>query len=177
MQCEQVRSMMSERLDDRLDSAECALLDDHWAACSACRSEWHKLQVLDHLLASASMAQSPVRVRVRVMTRLHRRERARRALFGGATLTLGTVALAMLALIPVFLGLLNMTGAAPALVGGGPETLAQLLAILRTMSRTSMLLLKSIALPIAFLGLCGLVITLTLNGLWIGAVRYVRALS
>jgi len=175
MRCEQADQMMSEWLDGRLGSAEIALLEDHLSACGACRAEWQSIQKLDRLLASAPMAPAPVRVRVRVMASLERRGQARRAIIGGTALTLGTVALALLALAPLLLGLLGAMGILPALVSGGPETLVQLLAFLGTIGRASLLLLDSVAIPLAFLGLCGLALVLALNGVWIDAVRRVRA--
>jgi len=197
--------MMSERLDGRLDSADSALLDEHLAACGACQAEWQSLQALDTLFSSAPVAQPPLRVRVQVMTRLARRDQARRAVVGGATLTLGTVSLALLALAPIFLGFLdatgilpapisvgffniagilpapisvgffNIAGILPALVSGGPTTVAQLLAFLGSVGRALLVLMETAAVPLAFLSLCGLTMTLVLNGLWIGAVRRARA--
>lgn len=175
MRCKQASQMMSARLDGRLESSEVALLEDHVSTCSACQAEWHSLQELDLLLASAPMAQAPVRVRVQVMARLARGEQARRTIIGGTALTLGTVALALLALAPTLLGLLGATGIVPALVSGGPETVVQLLAFLGTMSRTLLVLLETVAAPAVFLSLCGLAMVLVLNGVWIGAVRRLRA--
>jgi predicted anti-sigma-YlaC factor YlaD len=166
--------MMSARLDGRLDSTTMALLENHLAGCSACRAEWHQLQTLDNLLASASMIRAPAYLRVHVVARLNRREQARRAVVGGTALALGTVALALLALAPVLLGLLEATGIAPALTSGGPETIVQVLAFLSTVGRALLVLADKLAIPLAFLGLCNLGITLTLNGLWIGAMRRLR---
>jgi predicted anti-sigma-YlaC factor YlaD len=175
MHCEQAGEMMSARLDGRLDNAGIALLKEHLAGCSACQAEWRRLQALDDLLASAPMVRAPARVCVLVSARLRRRDQARRAIVGGTTLALGTAALVLLALAPVLLGLLDTTGIAPALVSGGPATVAQLLAMLRTMGRVSLVLAEKLAAPLAFLSLCGLVIALALNSLWMGAVRRVRA--
>ncbi len=175
MRCKQAGQMMSERLDDRLDSADSALLDEHIAACGACQAEWRSLQALDTLFSSAPMAQPPLRVRVQVMTRLARRDQARRAVAGGATLMLGTVSLALLALAPIFLGFLDATGILPTLISGGPPTVVQLLAFLGSAGRVLLALTKTAAVPLAFLSLCGLTMTLVLNGLWIGALRRVRA--
>ncbi len=175
MRCKQAGQMMSERLDGRLDSAERALLDEHLAACDSCRGEWQSLQALDVLFASAPMVQSPLRVRVQVMTRLARRDQARRAVVGGTALTLGTVSLALLALAPILLGLVSATGILPVLLSGGPATAVQLLAFLGSVGRALLVLVETIAVPLAFLSLCGLAMVLTLNGLWIGAVRRVRA--
>ncbi len=175
MRCEQAGEMMSARLDDRLDRTEITLLEDHLAGCSACQAEWHRLQALDGLLASAPMVRAPVRLRVQVMARLSRREQARRAIIGSTALALGTVALALLALAPALLGLLDVTGIAPALVIGGPETIVQLLALLGAVGHALLVLAKEFAVPLASLGLCSLMLALALDGLWIGAVRRLRA--
>ena len=175
MRCEKAGKMMSARLDGRLDSTEVALLEDHLIGCSACQAEWRRVQALDNLLACTPMVRAPVRLRVQVMARLSRREQARRAIIGGTALTLGTVALALLALAPALPGLLDATGIAPALVSGGPETIAQLLALLGTVSRALLVLAEKFAGPLAFLGLCSLMMALALNRLWIGAVHHLRA--
>ena len=175
MQCKQASEMMSMRLDGCLDEKDATLLDEHLVQCQACQTEWQKLQALDHLLSSASMVQSPVRVRVQVMTRLERRDQARRAIIGGTMLTLGTVALTILLVAPVLLGLLNATGIAPVLIYGGPQTLSHLLGTGATLGRTAIGLLGELVIPLAFLALCGVASTLVLNGLWIGALRRLRS--
>lgn len=175
MRCEQASEMMSEWLDGRLDSAEIAALQDHLSRCSECQAEWRTLQALDQLLTSATMVRPPVRMRVQVIARLSRREQARRAIIGSTALGLGTVALALLALAPVIVGLLNATGVAPALISGGPATVAQLLTITGAMGRTLLVLAESFALPLACLSLGSLAVALALNRLWVGAVRRVRA--
>ncbi|RLC98246.1 MAG: hypothetical protein DRI77_05440 [Chloroflexi bacterium] len=175
MRCKQAVQMMSERLDGRLDGAEIALLDEHVAACDACQAEWRKLQSLDALFAAAPVMPAPLRVRVQVMTRLARRDQARRALVGGTALGLGTVALALLALAPLLLGLLGATGVLPALISGGPETIVQILAFLETASHALLVLAEKFIVPLAFTGLCSLTVAFTLNGLWLGAMRRLRA--
>ncbi len=171
MQCKQASEMMSARLDGRLDRKETALLETHLADCSACRVEWQKMQALDRLLSSAPMVEAPVRVRVQVMTRLGRRDQARRAIIGGTTLTLGTVALALLVAAPVLLGLLNVTGIVPALIYGGPKTLSSLLGAGQAMGHTYASLAAKLVVPLAVLTLCGMATMLVLNGIWIGAMR------
>ena len=174
MHCEQASEMMSARLDARLDNIEITTLENHLAGCSACQAAWQSMQALDCLLASAPLVRAPVRLRVQVMARLQRRDRARRAIVGGAALALGTVTLALLGLAPALLDLLNATGIAPALVSGGPETLVQLLALLGATGRTLLVLVEKLAIPLAFLGLCSLGVALALNSLWMGAVRLLR---
>jgi predicted anti-sigma-YlaC factor YlaD len=167
--------MMSLRLDGRLDSAESTLLDEHLAGCDACQAQWQRLQALHCMLAAAPLVPAPVRVRVSVMARLSRRDQARRAIVGGTTLALGSVTLALIALAPAILGLLNATGIAPALLSGGPETAAHVLGTWETVGRTLMVLCRNTIVPLALLGLCGLATVLALNGLWIGVVRRMRA--
>ncbi|MDY6877653.1 MAG: zf-HC2 domain-containing protein [Chloroflexota bacterium] len=174
MFCEQAGEMMSARLDGHLDSTEIAILENHLVSCSACQAEWHSLQALDRALASAPMMRAPVHLRVQIMARLSRKEQVRRAIIGGTALALGTVALALLALVPIFVGLLDATGFAPALVSGGPETLTQLLALLGAIGRTILILADKFATPIVCLGLFCLMTALALNGLWLGAVRRLR---
>ncbi|MEE8390587.1 MAG: zf-HC2 domain-containing protein [Anaerolineae bacterium] len=177
MNCKQASKMMSMQLDGRLDDAEITLLEDHLTGCSECQAEWRSLRALDSLLFSAPMVHPPVRMRVQVMTRLSRRDQARRAIIGGTALTLGTVALALLALAPVLFGLLNATGIAPALIVGGPETVAQLMTFLGTIGRALLVLIEKFALPLASLGMCSLLTALALNSLWMGAVRRLRITS
>jgi predicted anti-sigma-YlaC factor YlaD len=175
MHCEQAGEMMSARLDGRLGSAEMALLEEHLVGCGACRAEWRRLQALNHLLVSTPKVRAPAHLCVRVMARLRRREQARRAIIGGTTLTLGTVALALLALAPLLLHLLDTTGIAPALVRGGPETIVQLLALLEAIGRALLVLVDKCAVPLISLSLFSLMIALALNRLWVGAVRRARA--
>ena len=175
MRCEQAGEMMSARLDGRLDDTAAALLEDHLPGCSACQAEWRGLQALDSLLASAPTARAPAKLRVLVLARLSRREQARRAIIGGMTLALGTVALTLLALAPAFLGLLDATSIVPALVSGGPETIAQLLTFLGALGRALLVLADKFAVPLTCLGVFSLMMALALNGLWIGAVRHLRA--
>ncbi len=175
MRCDQAAEMMSERLDGRLDPAGVALLEEHLAACSTCQDEWCRLQMLDGLLTSAPMVQAPVRVRVGVMARLSRRDQARRAIIGGTALSLGTVALTLLALAPLLLNVLDVTGIAPALISGGPATIVQLLALMGAVCRTMLALLESFAAPLVFLGICSLAVAIALNRLWVGVVGQMQA--
>jgi predicted anti-sigma-YlaC factor YlaD len=177
MECKQASELMSLRLDGRLEGSDATRLETHLSTCTACQVEWDGLQALDGLLTAAPMVHPRVRLRVQVMARLSRRDQARRAIIGGTALALGTVALALLALAPALLGLMNATGIAPALISGGPETVAQLLVFFRTMGRTLLVLLDKLVIPLVSLGMCSLVMALVLNSLWMGAVRrlYVKS--
>ncbi len=175
MHCEQIGEMMSARLDGCLDGTEMAILDDHLVACDACQVAWHKMQTLDRLFASAPTMRAPSLLRVQVIARINRREQARQTFIGGAALVLGTVALALLVLAPLPFGLLKTLGITPALVSGGPETLAQILSFLNALAHTLLVLVEQFAVPLVFLGLSSLGAALVLNGLWIGAMRRLRA--
>ncbi|MGD2176424.1 MAG: anti-sigma factor [Anaerolineae bacterium] len=171
MRCEQAGEMMSARLDGTLGRTEVARLEDHLAMCSACRVEWQRVRALDRLLRSVPMHQAPLGLRAQVMTRIDRREQARRAIIGGLTLVLGTATLALLLLAPFALGLLSNLGIAPTLLVGGLETVTQLLVLVDALGRMLFVLLDQFALPLAVLSLCSLVVALALNGLWIRTVR------
>jgi predicted anti-sigma-YlaC factor YlaD len=177
MECKQASESMSLRLDGRLEGSNATSLDAHLSTCYTCQVEWDGLQALDSLLTAAPMVHPPVRMRVQVMARLGRRDQARRAIVGGTALALGTVALALLALAPVLLNLMDAVGIAPALISGGPETVAQLMIVFRTMGRTLLVLLEQFVVPLVSLGMCSLVMALALNSLWMGAVRrlYVKS--
>lgn len=171
IRCKQAGQMMSERLDDALDEAEASLLARHVSACETCRAEWEKLQALDQLFRAAPMVEPPVRLRVHVMARLERRHKARQTILGFTTLSLGTVTLALLLIAPLLLGLLNATGLAPALFQAGPLIIRQTLTFASAMGRACLVVLESLAIPLAVILSLGLVVAATLNGLWIGALR------
>lgn len=175
MHCGQASETMSARLDGRLDGTEAAALEKHLASCNACQTEWARMQAVHQLLVAAPMAQAPVRVRVYVMTRLSRRDRARRAIIGGTALSLGSIAVGAIILAPLMLGVLRVTGVAPALAAGGPTTLSHILGAWETMGRTLGLLARQFAVPLISLSLCMLAGALMVNCLWIGAVRQLRA--
>lgn len=175
MRCKQASEMMSLQLDGRLAGEQVARLEEHLATCRACQVERRQLRAVDRLFSAAPMAQAPVNVRVQVMTRLARRSQARRAIVGGAALTLGTVALAFVVLAPVGLSLLEATGLMPALARGGPATLSHLSLFWNAASRTLAAMARTFAIPLALVSLCGVGVAVVLNGLWIGAARYLRA--
>lgn len=169
----QISLSMSARLDNGLDKDEEALLEAHVAECELCQAEWAILQQLDSLLSSAPMLPAPIRLRVQVMSRLGRRDEARRGVIGGLTLALGTVALVLLLIAPAVSGLLTAAGVAPALVIGGPETVGSMLPLLGAVARTVLVLARMLAIPLAVVSLCGVTLALAANGIWIGLVRHV----
>jgi anti-sigma factor RsiW len=174
MRCEQAGEMLSVRLDGCLDRRESVRLEEHLAACSACRTEWQKMRAVDRLFKTVPVSQAPVGLHASVMARIDRREQARRAIMGGLTLVLGTTTLGLLLVAPFALGLLNNLGVAPALLVGGLETVTQLLVLVDALGRLLLALLDQFALPLAILGLGSLLVALALNGLWIRMVRRLR---
>ena len=177
MQCEKASALMMARLDRQLDRQATLALDEHLAACDSCRVEWQRLSALDTLFKSAPIWEPPPNLRVQITSRINRAERARRTLAGGLTLALGTATLALLTLIPVAFGLVENLAVAPALVVGGVETVAQLLNLLDAVARLLIILLDQFARPFAIISASSLAVAVILNGLWITAMRRLRAAS
>jgi predicted anti-sigma-YlaC factor YlaD len=166
--------MMSERLDNALDEASIPLLAQHVSACESCRAEWEKLQALDRLFRAAPMLEPPVRLRVHVMARLERREKARQTIFGFTALSLGTVTLTLLLIAPLLLNLLNAIGLAPVLFQAGPLLIRQMLTFVSAMGRAYLTIAESLAVPLVIILFLGFVVAAMLNGLWIGALRRIQ---
>lgn len=174
MRCEQTGAMMSARLDNRLGEAGVLLLDEHMALCDSCLADWRALTALDRLLGTAPMMTAPTHLRLQVMARLDRRGQARQALVGSLTLALGTVALTLLLVAPLFPTLLGFRTALPALARGGPATVGQLLVLLETAGRTALVFVERFAVPLAAVLLFALAVMLALNGLCIRMLRHAR---
>jgi predicted anti-sigma-YlaC factor YlaD len=166
--------MMSARLDGRLAGAADKALDNHLSGCSRCRGEWDALWSVDQFLSAAEMAPAPVDLHLRVTARLERRQRVRRAVFGGVTLSLGTVVLAALALSPLLLGLANLAAVVPIWESGGREAARVMVSLLGTCARVGVTLLRAFALPLAGIAACALFFAALMNGLWIGALYRLR---
>lgn len=175
MRCEQIGEMMSARLDGRPTSAASEALDIHLAACGRCRGERDALWSVDQFLAASPMVPSPTNLRVQVGARLERRQRVRRAVFGGVTLGLGTVVLTLLTLSPVLLGLPSAGTILPMWESGGREAMRVMISLLGTGARVGATLLRAFALPVAGFAVCALFFAVVLNGLWIGALYRLRA--
>lgn len=135
------------------------------------------LDRLDQLLGSAEMHEAPPHLYGRVLTRLERQEHVERAVAGGLVLVLGATAFALLVLIPCALFLVENVGMAPALLTGGPETAAQVLALLNASSRPLFSVAAQSVVPLAILSGASLLAALTLNGLWIAAMRRLQVLD
>ena len=70
MRCEDYRELMSERVDDCLDAAGARRLEEHLAACAACRRELAELQETVAALRSLPAAAAPPAMAERVRIRL-----------------------------------------------------------------------------------------------------------
>jgi len=174
MRCRRARDLMPARLDGELSREELVEVEEHLAWCSTCRAEWQKIRAVDQLFKSAPARSAPTHLRTQIMTRIDRREQARRAIAGGLALALGATAVALLTAIPIALGLLENLGIAPALLIGGVGTATQLLTLLDALSRTMLVLLDQFAVPLVVSSLSSLVVALALNGLWIAMIRRLR---
>lgn len=175
MRCRQARDLMMVCLDTQADPNRDRSLEQHIVDCETCRLEWQKLRALDELFKSAAVRPAPQHLSVRVMQRIERRHQARRAVAAGVTLALGAAALAALTLIPIGLGLFGSLGAAPALLAGAGETIAQLLVLFAGITRVLVALLDQFALPLAALAVGSVLAALVLNGLWIASLRRLHA--
>lgn len=168
MDCGQASKIMQEGLDGLLDTAGMLRLEEHLAGCARCRSEWHRLQLLDSLFASAQMTPAPPYLRARVIARIEKRERTRRTVLAFTALAFGSITLIIMLIVPVLLNLLSTAGATTALLSGGPATLGQLLNFVKALGRITPLLLDKIASPFAALGLCSMLMAWGLNRLLSG---------
>lgn len=174
MNCEQAGEMLSEWLDGRLDAAEYERLERHLAGCATCTEQRDVLQPIDRLLASAPLAQAPRSLRARTMARLEQRGRTRHAVIGGLALTLGVATLALLFLAPLLPSLLGLQSLWHTISQGGPQTIDQLLTLTCTAGRAGLVSLRNLSMPLGLIGLCGLLLAVALNGLWLGILYKLR---
>jgi len=174
MRCRRARDLMMARLDVPMDPKEDGALEQHLIDCGVCRLEWQRVRAVDNLFSSAAVRQAPSHLRPQVMRRIDRREQARRAVVGGIALVMGAATLAALILMPIGLGLFASLGAAPALLAGAGQTLAQLFVLFTGVTRVLLTLLDQFALPLGALALCSVFAALILNGLWIVTLRRLR---
>lgn len=168
MDCVQASAIMQDRLDGLLSESDVLRLEEHLARCAQCGNEWHRLQQLDSLFASAQMVPAPPYLRMQVIAKLEKRERAQRTVLAFTTLALGSITLAMLLFVPTLLNFLSTAGATTALLSGGPATVAQLLNLVKALGRVMPLLLDKLASPLAALGLCSMLMALGLSRLLSG---------
>lgn len=171
MRCRRVRDLMLARLDAPIDLNAGQALEQHLVDCDTCRLEWQRVQALEGLFRSAAVRPAPSHLKAQIMRRIDRRDQARRAVVGAIALSLGAGALTALMLIPLVSGLFGSFGAAPALLAGAGETVAQLLVLFTGVTRILVALLDRFALPLGALALSSVFAALVLNGLWIVTLR------
>ncbi|MCX7681470.1 MAG: zf-HC2 domain-containing protein [Anaerolineae bacterium] len=171
MDCRQAIELMQDRLDGLSGTDSTLMLEEHLAGCARCQSEWHRLQMLDRLFASAQMVPAPPYLRVQVMARLEQRDRTKRMALACAALALGAVTLALLVFVPAFFTCLSTAGATTALLSGGPATLGQLLNLAKTLGRITPLVVGALASPVAAISLCSVLVALGMSRLLSGLLQ------
>jgi len=174
MGCQQFSAMMSERLDDQLDGAEIAAMNEHLMTCACCQAEWDSMQALDALFAEAQEVPAPCHFQAAVMERIRRRERARRTITTGLMLALGAAAIGLLMLSPLLLWTLNTQSLLPVLIAGGPETVSLILSYMVSLGRIAVVLLEQFAVPLGLAATTCLMAALVLNCILFGALRRVH---
>ncbi len=70
MICSNVRVLMSEMLDGRLDGVKSEMVSEHMLACTQCRAHWDAIKRVSVVFRSADLAQPPLDFTTRVMQRL-----------------------------------------------------------------------------------------------------------
>jgi len=174
MKCEQARAWMAQALDGDLTAEDRARLNDHLDRCTACLTEWERLQAVERLLGGAPMVRPPVGFVGRTMARLDRRRRLQRMLLGGAALAFGAAAAASLTLIPTLWSLSDLGDSLIAFASVGDALVARLVGAVGTMLNSLWLTLGALALPAASLALCGFTMAVLANLLWLTLVRRLR---
>lgn len=100
MHCDDARTLMDQVLDGRADSARQGALLAHVADCAACGSEWQALKRIHRVLAQAPQVSPPRDFTAQVMAGLPRHQPVQHAWAGALALLIGTIGLAVVALIP-----------------------------------------------------------------------------
>jgi anti-sigma factor RsiW len=168
---EKMLARMMQVLDGELSAEERSDLEGQIARCEDCSAEWSNLQTLDQMLRQEPMVHPPRGFTGRVVARIDQRQYRRRFLFGGAILSLGAVAAALLLVCLPLLSLPSVSGGLVPLFEAGRvsavgfgEVAVTLLASLWVTADA--LILK--ALPLA---LCGFFLALVANLVWLVLIR------
>lgn len=131
-------ALMMDALDGVLTAGNRIRLDDHLVACPECRAEWDSLQVVDSLLAGATMVPAPDGFGQRLEARLAvpSWRRAFGALFA---LGLGSLLILVLVAVPASIALLAVWTAY-----NDPQRFADMVVWLNQLARVSGALLGSL---------------------------------
>jgi anti-sigma factor RsiW len=171
MTIEHVLEWMMQSLDGELDPVHQTEMEDHLAQCDSCQAEWARLQALEKLLREAPTLQPSVGFTGRVMSGLDRRRRVRRVAVGGFALAMAGMAVAILTLIPTFVAMPSM---AERLVSFSETTgllMTGLANGIGTILSSLWLTFQVLARPALPTALCGLLLAVAANLLWLGLMR------
>ena len=171
MECERALEWMMQTLDGEPDPAGQAALEDHLSRCTDCRVEWERLQALEQLLRQDPMVQPPAGFAGRVMAHLDRRRRVRRVALGGLALGLGTVVAVGLLIGPSLALLPSLPSELAALFEAGKVLLPCLGEAALTFLNSLWVTASALIVPAVPLALCGLILALTANLVWLGLIR------
>jgi predicted anti-sigma-YlaC factor YlaD len=171
VQGEQVTALMSLALDGLLDADGQRLMEQHLAACPACRAEWASMRQVATLFEQSPMAGPPLGFAVRVERRLEERAQKRRWTPRGIAMLTGSLSLAGLTVATVAMIVIGVVawqwlGAQPA-VYQGSTALTQVVSGVGLVGKGASLFLKDLlvryGLPLLFLAAGGLALT---TGAW-----------
>jgi anti-sigma factor RsiW len=174
MGCEGVPEWMAQALDGDLGPKERESLENHLARCERCRVEWERLQAVERLLQGTVMARPSAGFAGRVMAHLDRRRRLGRAFLGGLALAAGTAVVVSLTLAPALWTLPGLTNELLALSCAGDVLIGRLADAAGTMLNSLRLSAEALALPVVSLLLCGLILALVANLMWLSLIRRLR---
>ena len=174
MRSEHGLELMMEALDGELPPDGRAELEAHLEQCADCREEWVQLQALEQLLRASPAAHPPVGFAGRIMARVDRRRRYRRALLGGLGLAAGALVAASLVFLPLLWSLPGAPVDLPPLVRTWGMLTARLVDVAGTVLNSLWLTASALALPVAAVSLCALATALVASPLWLALVRRLR---
>ena len=171
VQGERVTALMSLALDGLLDADGQRLMEQHLAACPACRAEWASMRQVSTLFEQSPMAGPPLGFAVRVERRLEERTQERRWTPRGIAMLTGSLSLAGLTVATVAMIIIGVVawqwlGAQPA-VYQGSTAVTQMASGVGLVGKGASLFLKDLlvryGLPLLFLAAGGLALT---TGAW-----------
>ena len=171
VQGERVTALMSLALDGLLDADGQRLMEQHLAACPACRAEWASMRQVSTLFEQSPMAGPPLGFAVRVERRLEERAQKRRWTPRGIAMLTGSLSLAGLTVATVAMIVIGVVawqwlGAQPA-VYQGSTAVTQVASGVGLVGKGASLFLKDLlvryGLPLLFLTAGGLALT---TGAW-----------
>lgn len=171
MGCDRVLEWMMQELDGDLGSAQRVELETHLAGCASCQAEWGRLQELERLLRGAPAVHPVVGFVGRVLARVDRRRRLRRAALGGLALAGGAAVVTFLSIAPAVWTLPGVSGDLLTLWRGESLAVTRLVGAMATLLDSLRLTTGALALPAAPLLLCCVVLALMMGLLWLRLIQ------